>query len=174
MSDESGFADVIGPTRVGLAGHSQGAGAVIKAGDGSPGGKATGPTQTIADDLHISGVVAMNPYGPAWGTPETIDGPVLFLGGSSDTTTPTSSFIAVWETVRDNSGGLLAELDGGTHNSEAFDSPDDGLGNPEENDFGAFQAVSEQFWASVLRDSGESMFEIGESLGADWSIVESS
>lgn len=172
LSDESGYADVVDPSRLGLAGHSQGAGAVIKAGDGQPGGKAKGPTQAIADDLHISGVVAMNPYGPSFGTPETIDGPVLFLGGDLDTTTPTSSYLDVWETVSANSGGILAELEGGTHNSEAWDSPSDGLGNPEENNFGAFQAVSERFWASVLGDSGETMSDIGSDLDDDWSMTD--
>ncbi|MGI9606256.1 MAG: alpha/beta hydrolase family protein [Acidimicrobiales bacterium] len=170
QSDDSGYADVIDADRLGLAGHSQGAGAVIKAGDGKPGGKAKGPTLEIADDLHISGVVAMNPYGPSFGTPESIDGPVLFLGGDMDTTTPTSSYLDVWEIVKSNSGGVLAEFAGGTHNSEAWDNPADGLGNPEENDFGAFQAVSEQFWAAVLGDSPETMADIGLSLDDRWSM----
>ena len=68
----------------GLAGHSQGGGAVIHAGNGSP----RGP--------EITASVSMNPYGPSWTGAGDQDGPVMILGGTADTTTPVSSFIDAW------------------------------------------------------------------------------
>jgi hypothetical protein len=52
QNDEPGseFHGVIDASKIGLAGHSQGAGAVVKAGDGEPNG------------LDITTVVAMNPF----------------------------------------------------------------------------------------------------------------
>jgi hypothetical protein len=125
---------------IGLAGHSQGGGAVIKAGNGEP------------YEFDITAVVAMNPYGPAWVNPENQDGPLMLLGGTGDTTTPTSSFMEVFHAIasEDGQGGLLAELDGGTHNSEAWgvDEFGDTLGweEAQEFNFGKYQRVTELWW----------------------------
>ena len=62
----------------------------------------------------------MNPYGPAWVDSGNQDGPLMLLGGKDDTTTPTDSFEEVFYAIADGQGGLLAELDGGSHNSEAW------------------------------------------------------
>ncbi len=131
------------PLRIGLAGHSQGGGAVIKAGDGEPNG------------FDITTVIAMNPYGPGWVRPGNQDGPMMLIGGTDDTTTPTSSFLAVWDAIQSNGqGGLLAELDGGTHNSEAWGVTVDVYGNEttmeseqaKEVNFGRYQIVTELWW----------------------------
>jgi len=139
-------------SRIGLAGHSQGGGAVIKAGDGWT----SGPD--------ITAVVAMNPYGPAWVNPENQDGPLMLLGGTEDTTTPTPSFQEVFDAISSPGagGGLLAELDGGTHNSEAWGVHEDGnettMGweNAQEVNFGRYQNVTELWWRFHLNDSTQS------------------
>jgi predicted esterase len=137
-------------SRIGLAGHSQGGGAVIKAGDG------------WTDGPDITAVVAMNPYGPAWVSPQKQDGPVMLLGGTEDTTTPTSSFQEVFDAISSEGagGGLLAELDGGTHNSEAWGVDDAGstldyTGAREQN-FGEYQEVTELWWDFHLNDNPQS------------------
>ncbi len=83
----SEYFDRVDDGKIGLAGHSQGGGAVIKAGDGEPNG------------FDIAAVVAMNPFGPSWVDPGNQDGPMMLLGGTEDTTTPVSSFIAVWDAI---------------------------------------------------------------------------
>ncbi len=134
LDPNSEYFNIVDTTRIGLAGHSQGGGAVIKAGDGEPNG------------FDISAVVAMNPYGPGWVDPGNQDGPMMLIGGTDDTTTPVSSFIAVWETVRDNDqGGLLAVLEGGTHNDDAW-APADDFDNPDNYDFGRYQRITELWW----------------------------
>ena len=133
---------------IGLAGHSQGGGAVIKAGDGEPNG------------FDITTVIAMNPYGPAWVNPENQGGPMLLLGGTGDTTTPTSSFVEVLYAVQEGQGGLLAELEGGTHNSEAWgvDEEGDTLGweDAQEVNFGEYQRVTKLWWDFYLNDNARS------------------
>jgi dienelactone hydrolase len=63
-------------SRIGLAGHSQGAGAVVKAGEGEP------------NDFEITALLAMNPYGPSWVSAGDQDGQVLVLTGANDSVTP--------------------------------------------------------------------------------------
>jgi hypothetical protein len=76
----------------------------------------------------------------------------MLLGGTGDTTTPTSSFIEVFDAIasEDGQGGLLAELDGGTHNSEAWgvDESGDTLGWEEAQgfNFGKYQRITELWW----------------------------
>lgn len=142
---DDGYAGDLDATKIGLAGHSQGGGAVLKAADGEPTGKANGPSLAIGS-FEIRAVVAMNPYGPSYPDLSQIDGPALFLGGSNDTTTPTSSFESAWQSVRLGPGGILAELEGGTHNSEAWGNP------PIGTDFGRFQDISEQWWRAMFDD----------------------
>jgi dienelactone hydrolase len=128
-------------TKIGLSGHSQGGGAIIKAGDGQPNG------------FDIAATIPMNPYGPGWVRPGNQDGPMMLIGGTDDTTTPTSSFLAVWEAIQSNGqGGLLAELIGGTHNDDAW-APEGG--EPEDYDFGRYQEVTELWWQIYLNDSGD-------------------
>ncbi len=134
LDPDSEYFNIVDTTRIGLAGHSQGGGAVIKAGDGEPNG------------FDITTVVAMNPYGPGWVEPGNQDGPMMLIGGTHDTTTPVSSFIAVWEAVQENDqGGLLAVLEGGTHNDDAW-APADDFDNPQNYDFGRYQRITELWW----------------------------
>jgi predicted esterase len=134
------YGEIVDTDKIGLAGHSQGGGAVIKAGDGEP------------YRLSITAVVAMNPYGPAWVNPENQDGPLLLFGGTGDTTTPASSFVEVFDAISSEGGkgGLLAELEGGTHNSEAWGVDEFGvtLGweEAQEFNFGEYQRVTELWW----------------------------
>ena len=129
----------------GLAGHSQGGGAVVKAGAGVPNVKAS---------------IAMNPYGPSWVDSGNQDGPLMLLGGTHDTTTPVSSFIAVWEATQENKGGLLAVLEGGTHNSEAWGVDENGSTldcyGAAEKDFGKYQQVTELWWQKHLNGNARS------------------
>lgn len=128
-------------TSIGLVGHSQGGGAVIKAGNGTK----KGP--------EITTVIAMNPYGPSWVNPEDQDGPVLLLGGTADLNTPPASYQAVWDAIKTQGdpGGVITELAGGTHNSEAWGT-DDVTGETlscEEaatKDFGEYQGVGLLWW----------------------------
>jgi dienelactone hydrolase len=150
---ESDYYQKINARKIGLAGHSQGGGAVIKAGgDGSGLG------------LPITATVAMNPYGPAWVDPGFQDGPMLILGGANDTTTPPDSYEKVWEAVSVNGiGGINATLLSGTHNSEAWGvSPyPDGetMSNEEARtvDFVQYQAITELWWDYFLNDSKGSL-----------------
>lgn len=154
--------DAADPYKLGLAGHSQGGGAVIKAGDGEPNG------------FFITATVAMNPYGPSWVNPEDQDGPMMLLGGTDDTTTPTSSFLAVWDAIssEDGQGGLLAELEGGTHNSEAWGVDPvtgetlDSEGASQQN-FGEYQKVTELWWQFHLNDNARAGRQLRRLLNDD-------
>ena len=122
----------------GLVGHSQGGGAVIKAGDGLKGG------------VEITASIAMTPYGPSWVDSGRQDGQVLFLGGSDDTTTPPASFVSAWEQIEVANGGVFAVLESGTHNSDAWGTYDNGATMSCEDaarvDFGRFQEVGRLWW----------------------------
>jgi hypothetical protein len=136
----SEYEGVVNIAKIGLAGHSQGGGAVIKAGDGEPNG------------FNITAVVAMNPYGPGWVNSGSQDGPLMLIGGTHDTATPVSSFIKVWEAIQTNDqGGLLAVLQGGTHNDDAWGPSDEEA--PHHN-FGRYQGVTELWWQFHLNDRG--------------------
>jgi hypothetical protein len=133
----SEYEGVVNTARIGLGGHSQGAGAIIKAGDGEPNG------------FDIAATVAMNPYGPRWAGAGNQDGPMFIIGGTNDTTTPTSTFLAVWEAILTNGhGGILAELIEGTHNDDAW-APE--AENPEDNNFGRYQNVTQLWWDTHLK-----------------------
>jgi dienelactone hydrolase len=102
--EDSEYEGVVNTDKIGLAGHSQGAGAVVKAGDGEPNG------------FEITTVVAMNPYGPSWVSAAKQDGPVMVLTGSDDATTPYSWTYPVFEAVQTNDqGGLYAVLQDAGH-----------------------------------------------------------
>jgi hypothetical protein len=147
---DSEYEGVVNEAKIGLAGHSQGGGAVIKAGDG------------WTDDLdEITAVVAMNPYGPGWVNPGNQDGPVMLVGGDVDTTTPPGSYDAVWDGIQENDeGGINAVLIGCTHNSEAWGVDSDGstlsTEDAKEFDFGEFQLVTELWWDFHLNGNAAS------------------
>jgi dienelactone hydrolase len=153
----SEYEGVVNTAKIGLAGHSQGGGAVIKAGDGEPNG------------FDIATVVAMNPYGPGWVNPGNQDGPMMLIGGTGDIRTPTDSFDAVWQAIQTNDqGGLLAELQGGTHNDDAW-APEDDYENPENYNFGRYQRVTELWWQFHLNDSGNAGRQLKRALDkAPW------
>lgn len=135
----SEYAGVINLNKIGLAGHSQGGGAVVKAGDGEPNG------------FNTTAVVAMSPYGPSWVNAGDQDGPMMILGGTDDLVTPVSSFIAVWEAIQTNGqGGLLAVLDGGDHSTDAWGQDD--ISALTQN-FGRYQNVTNAWWQYHLNDN---------------------
>jgi predicted esterase len=101
----SDYHNVVNTSKIGLAGHSQGGGAVVKAGDGEP------------DGFDITTVVAMNPYGPGWSKIENQDGPVMIIAGAQDTVTPERWTYPVFEAVQSNDqGGLYAVHQNAGHN----------------------------------------------------------
>jgi predicted esterase len=106
------YEDVVNTDKIGLAGHSQGAGAVVKAGDGEPNG------------FEITTVLAMNPYGPGWVNAGSQDGPVLVLTGANDVVTPYSWTYPVFEAIQTNGiGGLYAVHQVAGHNDLDFYKP---------------------------------------------------
>jgi dienelactone hydrolase len=118
------YEGVINTAKLGLAGHSQGGGAVVKAGDGEPNG------------FDITTVIAMNPYGPGWVDPGNQDGSVMVLTGSEDAATPKSWTYPVFEGVQTNEqGGLYAVLQGAGH-----------------NDYEDYQKVVLLWWQFTLND----------------------
>ncbi len=128
----SEYEGVVDIETIGLAGHSQGGGAVIKAGDGG------------VEGITITATIPMNPYGPGWVNPGNQDGPMMLLGGCDDTTTPPDSYAAVWEAVKENNhGGINAALVDGTHNDDPWGPSDEEA--PEYN-FGRYQIVTELWW----------------------------
>jgi hypothetical protein len=157
-------------SKIGLAGHSQGGGAVIKAGDG-----------WTSEPYEITTVIAMNPYGPGWVNPENQDGPVLLLGGDDDTTTPPDSYDAVWEAIEAaynpedlRFGGVNAVLEDGTHNSEAWgvkyvDGEEETLDwvEAQEVNFGRYQHVTELWWDFHLNDNARSIHRLMQVLSRD-------
>jgi dienelactone hydrolase len=118
------YEGVVNTAKIGLAGHSQGGGAVVKAGDGEPNG------------FDITTVVTMNPYGPSWVDAANQDGPVMILTGSEDTVTPLSWTYPVFEAVQTNDqGGLFAVLQGAGH-----------------SDLDGYQTVVKLWWQFTLND----------------------
>lgn len=147
----SQYEGLIDTTRIGLAGHSMGGGVTVRAGDGA-----------VADeipDYTITATIPMNPWGPEWNVPLDQDGPMLLLGGTDDSTTPVSSFYEVFQAIQQDKGGVLAVLEGGTHNSEAW-APDDDYDNAHLYNFGRYQEVTELWWQYHLNDKGGAAVEL--------------
>ena len=151
--DENGGVDgipSIDAASIGIAGHSQGGGAVIKAGNGNK-------------DISVKAVLAMNPYGPSWVRPENQDGQVLILGGSNDTTTPPASYQAVSNAIiaQADPGGINAVSILGTHNSDAWGVYADGstmsCEDAAEEDFANFQAPGFLWWEASLKNNAGAM-----------------
>ncbi|MFT7672511.1 MAG: putative esterase [Gammaproteobacteria bacterium] len=152
---------IVDPMKTGLAGHSQGGGAVIKSGS------------ALKKSVNITATIAMNPFGPDWVGAGIQDGPVLILGGDLDTTTPPASFVNVWEEVQYNaSGGVWAIRDGGTHNNDAWSSSGSSCADASMDNFGQFQSVSGLWWDWHLNgngDAGTLQSEFDSGLSGNWS-----
>ncbi|MFW2368019.1 MAG: hypothetical protein ACN4GW_16500 [Desulforhopalus sp.] len=180
LVEESDYSNLIsknddGFPVIGLSGHSQGWGAVLRAADGKPKGKGLGL------DLDITTVIAMNPYGPSWNEVNP-DGPVLIVGGAKDTTTPPDSYEKAWRRIiTGESGGINAMLEDGDHNNNAWvhgesgyfdedDSPIPCL--PEESNFGNYQELTLEWWLIYLRGKSSDVFcfSLGDEL---WLQVDS-
>jgi predicted esterase len=130
----SEYEGVINTAKIGLAGHSQGAGAVVKAGDGEPNG------------FEVTTVLAMNPYGPSWVSAADQDGPVLVLTGANDFVTPYSWTYPVFEAVQTNDqDGIYAEHQEAGH-----------------NDLILYQDVVYLWWQLTLKDAdvGQALMDI--------------
>jgi secreted PhoX family phosphatase len=150
---------------VGISGHSQGGGAVIKAGDGGTTG------------IDITATIPMNPYGPDWVDSGNQDGPMLLLGGDEDTTTPVSSFLSVWDQVQHSQPeSILAVRLGGTHNNDAWGSRGDGSTMTCEEaalvDFGDFYSPATALWWDLHLNRNRKARDRLENLldGDDWCV----
>ena len=146
---------------IGVAGHSQGGGAALKAGDLV---LQDGPGTT-----RVSTVVAMNPYGPSFVKSRHQNGQIMLLGGALDGVTPTSSFSEVLENsiLSEEQGGVQAEHIDGTHCRYACD-----------DQFGEFGPVSLLWFQIMLADKPpegacEDLTDIldGELYGDVWNTV---
>jgi len=129
----SEYQGVVNTAKIGLAGHSQGGGVAIKAGDGNPNG------------FTIVGVVGMNPYAANWNGADSQDGPVMVIGGSNDTVTPVESYAQpAWDKVSASGyGGVFTVLQGGDHNTDAWAPA--GV-DPTTTNFGNFQTITNLWW----------------------------
>ena len=136
----SQFQGVVNTSRIGLAGHSQGGGVAIKAGNGEPNG------------FNITAVVAMNPYAANWNGSDSQDGPVMIIGGSNDTVVPVETYaVPAWNKILDGGmGGVFTVLDGGDHNSDAWAPP--GV-DPTTTNFGNYQTITNLWWQKTLNES---------------------
>ena len=167
-AEDSEYLGVVNTEKSGLAGHSQGGGAVIRAGDGGAKG--------FGFNFDITATIPMNPFGPDWVDPGNQDGPMMLLGGTDDTTTPVSglvwSFEEVWDAINVNDqGGLLAVVDGGTHNDQAWGPADPDTGATltteaaSEFNFGEYQGVTELWWDIFLNDNVGKVAKLKHLLG---------
>jgi hypothetical protein len=132
---ESEYFGLVDTAHIGVAGHSQGGGAALKAGDG-----------ILMDDdgyTMVSTVVAMNPYGPSWVKAKAQNDQIMVLGGAFDGVTPTDSFSEILDDVilSGDQGGVQAEHKQGTHCKYAC-----------RNSFGDFGPVSLLWFQIMLTD----------------------
>jgi dienelactone hydrolase len=140
----SEYEGVVNTAKIGLAGHSQGGGAVVKAGDGEP------------NDFDITSVITMNPYGPGWVDPGNQDGPVMIITGSEDDVTPESWTYPVFEGVQNNDqGGLYAVLQGAGHSN-----------------IGRYQRVTKLWWQITLNDKASAGDRLKRILDKDPWVTE--
>jgi hypothetical protein len=149
LVEDSGYKDFIATKKlgevdvpvIGLSGHSQGGGAVLRSADGKPKGKGLGL------DLDITTVIPLNPYGPSWNEVNP-DGPVLIVGGDLDTTTPPESYEKAWQKIKAGEwGGINATLREGDHNNNAW--VHEGC-SPEKSNFGDYQDLTLAWWNFYL------------------------
>ena len=76
----------------------------------------------------------------------------MVIGGTEDAITPLESYTyPSWDAIKlGNQGGLLAVLEGGDHNMDAW-AP---VGvDPTTTNFGRYQAISELWWRKTLYGS---------------------
>lgn len=146
LVEDGKYKGLVNVDKIGLSGHSQGGGAVLRAGDGAPKGVGLGL------DFEITTVISMNPYGPAWNEVNP-DGSVLIVGGLLDTTTPPDSCEAAWQRIVGNGlGGVNATHEEGDHNNNAWAKPGE---YPEDCNFGEYQELTLEWWNYHL--NGEDM-----------------
>ncbi len=159
-TEGSVYFGLIDVQRIGIVGHSQGGGGVLKVGANS------------SPDYTVSTVVAMNPYGPNWAGVGSQEGPVLMIGGGNDTTTPTSSFLPAWELIAANGiGGLLVEKPDGTHNGDAW-APADDFDNPQNYNFGDYQEIVRLWWRIFLENADESDALLAELVSRGFVVLD--
>lgn len=154
----SEYEGVVNSGKIGLAGHSQGGGVVIKVGDGEPLG------------VTITGVVAISPWGRQWPDAGSQDGPVFFIGGTDDVVVPLDWFEEAWFAVQANDqGGILAVLIGGDHNTDAWGPVGE---DPTLYDFGRYQTITELWWQFMLNDNASAGHSLKLTLDEDPWITE--
>jgi dienelactone hydrolase len=149
-NSESEYYLLVDVQKIGVAGHSQGGGAALKAGDGV---LFNGDTP-----VEVSTVVAMNPYGPSFIKAKNQNGQIMVLGGDKDFVTPTDSFSKILDGIirADNPGGVQAILTDGTH---CIDACRDDFGD----DFGP---VSLLWWNFILKQDDDACTELKDILNA--------
>jgi dienelactone hydrolase len=132
---ESEYFGLVDTAHIGVAGHSQGGGAALKAGDGL---FMDGDGYTM-----VTTVVAMNPYGPSWVKAKAQNDQIMVLGGVFDVVTPTDSFSEILDDVilSGDPGGVQAEHIEGTHCKYACN-----------DNFGEFGMVSLLWFQIMLTD----------------------
>jgi predicted esterase len=133
------YEGMVDTSKIGLAGHSQGAGAVVKAGDGEPNG------------FEITTVLAMNPYGPSWVSAGDQDGPVMVLTGFNDVVTPYSWTYPVFEAQQKNGNDALYAV-----HAEAGHS-----------DLDLYQDVIALWWQFQLNGNTTAVDDMKDILNAD-------
>ena len=132
----SEYFGLVDTAHIGVAGHSQGGGAALKAGDGI--------LKDDGDYTMVSTVVAMNPYGPSFVKAKIQNDQIMVLGGAKDLVTPTDSFSEILEDVilSGNQGGVQAEHKEGDHCDYAC-----------RDKFGEFGLVSLLWFQIMLADA---------------------
>jgi hypothetical protein len=130
----SDYEGVVNSSRIGVAGHSQGGGAALKAGNGT--------LMAESELTWVTTVVAMNPYGPSFVKTRGQNGQILVLGGAGDSVTPTDSYSEVLHDsiLSNDQGGLQSEWEFGTHCNPAC-----------RNEFGIFGEISLLWWQIFLQ-----------------------
>lgn len=131
---------VVNTSKIGLAGHSQGGGVAILAGDGN------------SNSINVTAVVAMNPYASRWRGADSQDGPVMIIGSSNDAVAPIETYaVPAWNKIlAGGEGGVYTVLQGGNHNADAW-AP--GGVDPTTTNFGNFQTITNLWWQFHLNDS---------------------
>lgn len=92
----SEYQGVINTNKIGLAGHSQAAGVMIRA-------------SQVKSDYEYSTVVAMTPYAANWNYADSQNGPVMIIGGSADSVAPVADYAQyAWNAViQSGQGGVM-------------------------------------------------------------------
>jgi hypothetical protein len=121
----------------------------------------------LRGEFKVVGTVAMNPWSSrrnGWSGATTQDGPTLIFGGSRDTVAPVSTdTLPAWRAVvTAGRPAILAVLNGGTHNSEAWGPVGRG---PRTCDFGRYQQPSTLWWRWIFRHDAPALAQLLSMLG---------